>query len=180
MPSSVDSSDAPLSPCGGCAYSRRDFVTLGAGALAAIALAGCSSDGGGGGVGPITPPPPTAVLPPGVSIAGNTVTVDVTVASDLTQAPGLVFIIGRTNRPVLIVKSEAGTFAAATYRAFNATCPHAQTQNAWADAGADVRCEAHGSQFARNDGSVTAGVASRGLTALPTTRTGNTLTINAG
>jgi nitrite reductase/ring-hydroxylating ferredoxin subunit len=119
------------------------------------------------------------VLPPGVTINGNTVTVDVTVSSDLTEAPGLVFILGRTNRPVLLVKSEAGTLAAATYRAFNATCPHAQRQDLWFDAGSDVRCGAHNSQFDRATGQVTAGVASRGLTTLPITRTGNTLTINA-
>lgn len=180
MTATANSPDAPLSPCGGCAYSRRDFVTLGAGALAAIALAGCSSDSGGGGAGPITPPPPTAVLPAGVSISGNTVTVDVTVGNDLTESPGLVFIVGRTNRPVLLVKSESGTRAAATYRAFNATCPHQGTQTAWGDAGADVRCNDHGSQFDRANGQVTAGVASRGLTSLPITRAGNTLTINAG
>lgn len=179
MAESVSPEVSTPSACAGCVYSRRDFVTLGAGALAALALAGCSSDGGGA-TGTPTPPPPTNVLPPGFTISGGTITVDLTVASDLTEAPGLVVIIGRTPRPTLLVKSATGTRGAATYRAFNAACPHAGTQNAWADAGDDVVCQNHGSQFNRGTGAVTAGLASSGLRSLPTTRTGNTLTVNAG
>jgi nitrite reductase/ring-hydroxylating ferredoxin subunit len=167
------------SACGGCVYSRRDFVSLGAGALAALALAGCSSDGGGS-AGPEAPPPPTNVLPPGVTITGNTVTVDLTIGNDLTESPGILFILGRTARPVLLVKSESGTRAGATYRAFNAACPHAGTQNAWADAGSSVECQRHGSQFDRSTGAAVAGVASSGLRTLPATRASNVLTVNAG
>lgn len=167
------------SGCAGCVYSRRDFVSLGAGALAALALVGCSS-GDGESVGPPPTPPPTNTLPPGITLSGNTVTVDLTVSNDLTEAPGLLFILGRTNRPVLLVKSATGTLAAATYRAFNAACPHAGTQNQWEDAGSDVVCRNHGSQFDRATGAVTAGVASNGLRTLPASRAGNVLTVNAG
>lgn len=178
----MDDSTAPALPtagCTGCLYSRRDFVARSAGALAALALAGCASDGGTGS-GPNAPPPPTNVLPPGITISGNTVTVDLTVSNDLTESPGLFFILGRTNRPVLLVKSESGTLAGATYRAFNASCPHQGTQNAWADAGANVECQAHGSQFDRSSGQLQAGLASSSLRTLPATRTGNVLTVNAG
>lgn len=166
------------SACGGCVYSRRDFVSLGAGALAALALAGCSSDGGS--AGPEAPPPPTNVLPPGVTITGNTVTVDLTVGNDLTESPGLLFILGRTNRPVLLVKGETGTRAAATYRAFNAACPHEGVQNQWTDAGSSVECRRHGSQFDRATGAPTAGVANQSLRTLPVSRANNVLTVNAG
>jgi nitrite reductase/ring-hydroxylating ferredoxin subunit len=179
MSKSVSPEVPTPSACSGCAYSRRDFVSMSAGALAALALAACSSDGGDA-TAPPTPPPPTNQLPAGVTISGNTVTVDVSIGNDLTEAPGLLFILGRTTRPVLLVKSETGTRASATYRAFNAACPHAGTQNQWQDAGADVVCRNHGSQFDRSTGAVTAGLASSGLRSLPISRAGNVLTVNAG
>lgn len=151
-------------------------MAQGAALVAALALAACSSESG---TSPEdgTNPPPTNTLPPGITISGNVVTVNLAVSNDLTEFPGLVMILGRTTRPVLLVRS--GTTAAPVYRAYNAACPHQGTQNAWQDAGDDIRCERHGSQFARSNGAATAGVASRGLTTLPTTRAGNVLTVNA-
>jgi len=162
--------------CAGCAYTRRDFVSLGAGALAGLALVGCSDETS---TGSPNVPPMTDVLPAGVTITGNTVSVDVAVANALTQSPGLLFIIGRTARPVLLVRSAGATLAAATYRGFNAACPHAGTTNQWEDAGADVICRNHNSQFNRSTGAVSVGPATGGLQSLPTTRTGNVVTVDA-
>jgi nitrite reductase/ring-hydroxylating ferredoxin subunit len=164
--------------CGGCLVSRRGFLQLGSAALAGIALVGC---GGGAddatGPGP-TPPPPTNALPPGFSISGDVITVDVGVANDLTEDPGLVFILNRTRRPALLVRNGAGPTA--TYRGFLAVCPHAGNRDGWEPLGDDIQCGYHGSVFSRADGTVIAGVSPRGLTPLPTTRNGNLVQVNAG
>lgn len=163
-------SESPSS-CSACPVSRRDFVATGAASLAALALAACGADPTG------VPGPPTT-LPSGVTVDGSRIVVDLTATTQLSGGPGLLVITGRTPRPALLVRS--GTGDAATYQAFDATCPHAGATNDWQADTAVVRCLRHGSEFARSTGAVTGGVANRGLTPLPTSRTGSTLTVDAG
>jgi nitrite reductase/ring-hydroxylating ferredoxin subunit len=156
--------------CGACGISRRGFLSATAVAMIASLLEACGGDAGV--TGPVGPAPNPRTPPAGVSVSGNTITVDLTAATSLTGTPGFVVAFGAA-RPALIIRSGA------TYVAYDARCPHAGTATAWSIPGANVRCNNHGSEFRISDGALQVGPANTGLRVLPLTRTGDTLSIDA-
>lgn len=167
----------PLNPaaCAACEISRRGFVSMTTLAALGVALGACSSDGGGG---PTATPPPGGggnnppSQPAGVTLSGNTFTLDLTAANDLASV-GVLVLTGAT-RPALVVRPAANTFVA-----YDARCPHQQATNLWSLATGQLTCNNHGSRFSASDGTLAVGPATTGLTTLPIQRNGNTLTVNA-
>ncbi|MCU0622595.1 MAG: Rieske (2Fe-2S) protein [Gemmatimonadaceae bacterium] len=169
---------SPLNPaaCAACEITRRGFVSMATLAALGVAVGACSSgDGGGGPTGTLppgggTPNPPA--LPSGVTLSGNTFTLDLTASNDLATV-GLL-VLGGAARPALVVRSATNTFVA-----YDARCPHQQATNLWSLAGGQLTCNNHGSRFAAADGTLAVGPATSGLLTLPVQRSGNTLTVNA-
>jgi Rieske Fe-S protein len=149
----------------------------GAAVVASATLAACGS--GDQNVtapngGTTTPTP----LPPGVTVTGNLIAVDLTIMNDLQDTRGFLLLLNRTTKPALIVR--AGTTASPTYRGYNASCPHSGTRDLWDPSGSNsIICGAHNSIFDRATGAVVGGPAPRGLTTLPATKSGTTLTVDA-
>ncbi len=148
--------------------SRRDFLKESCSALALLSLTagssvvvvGCDSEGSG---------PPS--LSEGLTLNGNTLTVDLTQFSDLTEPNGSLWIADLD--VILINYAEDG------YRAFDAVCPHEeQDVRIYEPTGSEnyqLRCPAHDWTFAP-DGDPT-GKAQAGLSQFPTTKTGDTLQV---
>lgn len=170
--------------CAACEVSRRGFVSMATMAALGVVVAACgggsdapagpttpTTPGGGGGGGGGNPPP--ATLPTGVTRNGNVFTIDLTASNDLSSSG--VMVLGGASTPALIVRA-----APDTYRAFDARCPHAGTTNQWQVGSGLLQCNNHGSRFGALDGSLNAGPAASGLAALPTSRSGSTLTVTAG
>lgn len=126
--------------------SRREFTRLAG--LVCIAAA-CSSDDDG-----ITAP--TAA---GVTINGNTMTIDVAANAVLTQGSGMVLV---PQRSVLVVRTGNNQF-----QALSSVCTH-QACTVSSFNGSQLTCPCHGSQFATS-GAVTRGPATSALRSYPTT-----------
>ncbi len=146
---------------------RRNFVLDSAALLAAAALAAC---GGGGDSGDAVTGPgsgPGAGTTPGVTAAGSTVTVDLTIQSGLTMANAFLLI------------PEAKTFVIHLgnndFRAFTSVCTH-EGCDVDAFATGRIRCPCHGSQYDVS-GQVVMGPAPLPLRRFSASRSGNTLTI---
>ncbi len=162
--------------CLGCNVDRRRFVQTALLMAAGVALAQACGGGGDAGVGPTVPGGGSTgggSLPAGVSLAGNTLTVDLAQATALTGSPGFV-VITQTPTPILIVAANA------TYVAYDARCPHAQSTNFWAYNPPNMTCNNHGSTFVAATGALVLGPATSGLVSRAVQRAGNILTINAG
>lgn len=181
----AEASADPMNPaaCAACDVSRRGFVSMATLAALGVVVAACgggdtpagpttpTTPGGGGGGGGGNPPP--ATLPSGVTRNGNVFTIDLTASNDLANSG--VMVLGGAATPALIVRAAPDTF-----RAFDARCPHAGSTNLWQFGSGLLQCNNHGSRFAALDGALNTGPATSGLVALPTTRTGSTLTVTAG
>ncbi|HYE59266.1 MAG TPA: Rieske (2Fe-2S) protein [Rhodothermales bacterium] len=164
----------PLAPLTAPApLSRRGFLhgscLIGAmlvvGAPLATALSACDS-------GPGEDPDPgngNNTLPAGITISGNTVTLDLTQsgAAPLANVGGFLYI----RQANTVAVNIDGT----TIRAFSSTCPHEGNQVNQFSSGR-LECPTHGSQFNTN-GQVVRGPAVTGLTAFTVNRNGTTVTI---
>lgn len=147
---------------------RRHFVLDSAALLAAAALAACGGGGDSGdtATGPGSGGPGTGSTP-GVTAAGSTVTVDLTVQSGLTTANGFLLIAE--------VKTFVIHLGNNDFRAFTSVCTHEGCDvNAFATG--RIRCPCHGSQYDIS-GQVVVGPAPLPLRRFTASRSGNTLTI---
>lgn len=153
------------------AASRRGFLRdtcllgamLAAGTPLAAALSACDS---GAPDAPGTPPPAGN----GVSVSGNTVTLDLARpgASTLAASGGFLYI-GAANTVAVNVD---GT----TIRAFSSVCPH-QGNAVNQFRGGELVCPSHNSHFAPTTGARLSGPAPSGLRAYTVSRSGDTVTI---
>jgi cytochrome b6-f complex iron-sulfur subunit len=151
--------------------SRRSFLhgsclmgaMLAVGAPLATALSACDSgpdDGGGG--------PPAN----GITISGNTVTLDLTKSGAVPLAAAGGFLHIRQANTVAV--NVDGT----EIRAFSSICPHEGNQVSRFENGRLV-CPTHDSRF-DTAGRRVSGPAIAGLDAFTVSRTGNTVTITKG
>jgi cytochrome b6-f complex iron-sulfur subunit len=154
--------DDAVAGCGGCGgVSRREFVErAGLAALAAAFLASCANPTG----------PNLGTASAGVTVVGNKITIDLTVATQLTQAQGGI-IVNTATTPVLVLNAGAGT-----YRALNGVCPHEGRTNGWSYDGSTVVCVFHNSTFS-SSGSLLGGPSPTGLRSYATSVSGTTLTV---
>ena len=150
--------------------SRRSFLHTSCGAAALLALgfplAACDS-------GSNTPDEPKPLPGDGITVNGNTITLDLTGsrASQVSVANGFLYLEAAGT----IVLNVDGT----TIRAFSSVCPH-QGFAVDAFSGGALLCSrrdgAHGSQFSPA-GAVVRGPASGPLRAFAVSRSGNAVTI---
>lgn len=132
---------------------RRGFLTAaGASTLSALLLAACGGDSDAP-----TAPVGNGNLPPGVERTGNTLRVNLAVATAL-QAPNGFLIV--TQPPTIIVNAGGGS-----YKAFTAVCTHAGCL-VGSFANGRITCPCHGSQYDLN-GQVVAGPAPAALATYP-------------
>jgi Rieske Fe-S protein len=168
-PSTGTPADPSVHPCFAECLSRRGFVSASTAALLSAALAACGgggdgptgTNGGGGGGGG------NASLPAGVTVNGNTISIDLTQQTALANANGFLFVPS----PGRVIVLNAGD----TFRAYSSVCPHEQSDVSNFSNGR-FTCPAHGSQFDAT-GRVVTGPAARDLTAATVNRSGNTLTV---
>lgn len=139
--------------------TRRALLVAGAGASAA-ALAACSSPSTDGAASPNnSAPSATSALPPG------------TVVQKLADIP-----VGGTasakvdGLTLLLAQPRAGKV-----EAYSAVCPHQGC--VVAPAGAEFQCPCHGSRFEAATGAVISGPATRSLTPIAVTVSGDKVTV---
>lgn len=161
--------------------SRAEFLqTAGKAALFAalgITAVSCSSDSGPTSVeidepDDVTPPDGDGNNDgPGITVNGNTITIDLTKSdvSALAQSEGWINIT-QSGANVIVIN------AAGTFRAFDNNCPHASCRTSWEYGNTQLTCTCHNSVFS-NQGQRLAGPATRGLTGFSLTRSGDILTI---
>ncbi len=144
---------------------RREFLALSAEAMAAVLLAGCSSDSGD-----VAGPNGNGEVPgEAVQITGNTITVRLSVVPALSATPGFLLI---SQARVVVIHTSGND-----YRAFTSVCTHGKCDvNAFS--GDRIRCPCHGSEY-DTDGMNVAGPAQSPLTpfALSLDSVAQTLTI---
>jgi cytochrome b6-f complex iron-sulfur subunit len=163
---------------------RAEFLrTAGSAALLAalgISLPGCA--GGdptnpSGGTPPVTPPPTDNTgATPGLSVSGNSLTVDLSVAaySGLLALGGWSLIVRTVSgRSLSVLLVNVGDNR---IRAFSSVCPHQGCNNSWQYSGSRFRCTCHDSVF-ENSGQRVSGPAPRDLTEYAASRNGNSLVI---
>ena len=147
--------------------ARRDFIKK-SGALAAMSMfglaffTGCSDDSDSG------PGRPMASPNTGVSVSGNTITIDLTVATDLAAAGAWTLLV---QSRVLVVNLGNNRFSALT-----SVCTHSGCDRSWTYSNEVFTCTCHTSRF-RTDGTVISGPANRPLASYATTLNNNVLTI---
>jgi nitrite reductase/ring-hydroxylating ferredoxin subunit len=137
--------------------NRREFIKLGCSALAVVGaadlLAACDSAGTSTGTGT------------GITVSGNTVTIDLTQATQLTKSAGIVNI---SSLKMVVINAKEG------YKAFSSVCLHeGETVNEFD--GTSMRCPSHGWKYS-SAGAVTAG-GSGTLKSYTVVTNGTTLTI---
>lgn len=149
------------------ALSRRDFVSTGAiAALAGALAAACGGGSDGGATGPIGNGNTSAT---GVTYAGGVLTLPLANLAKLAAAGGYLITNGDGNdvqsttgvRPNVIVINTGND----TYRAFTSICTHEQC-TLGEFAASRIRCFCHGSEYDAA-GKVVVGPATRALTEYP-------------
>jgi cytochrome b6-f complex iron-sulfur subunit len=148
---------------------RREFIKK-SGALAAMSLfgvaffTGCSSDEDT----QPTPNPPAGGS--GITVSGNTITVNLDLATALANTGGWALVV---EAQTLIVNTGSNNFSALT-----SVCTHTgfNCNNQWTFASNVFTCNCHGSRF-RTDGVVVNGPARDPLKAYTTNLNGKTLTV---
>jgi len=151
--------------------SRKAFLkTAGSVALFAvlgITLPGCGSEDAENIMGPEPEEPPSQDT--GISISGNTITIDLTkddTSSLATSGAWALIAAAQT----LVVNVEG------TFRAFTSVCTHSGCDRQWNYSNQLFTCTCHGSRF-NNRGEVVQGTATRDLTEFSVTRNNNVVTI---
>lgn len=144
--------------------SRRALLQAGAFGLAALALPACGGPtGSGGGFG-------NDVVTGKGTVAGNTLTIDTTLAANAAlQQPGGSVLFDTGADVVIVVRT--GDAAAL---ALSAVCTHAGCLVGWAGGAFDCPC--HGSQFSTT-GAVKVGPARTALTRYTATVSGATIAV---
>ncbi len=161
----------PPEPADGAAdCSRRGFLkstcfvgaALAFGVPLATTLSACDAAGDGGGD-----------TPSGVTISGNTITLDLTQsgASGLAASGGFLYLSAAQT----VVVNTDGT----TIKAFSSVCPH-EGQAVRQYSGGELVCPSHDSHFSPTTGARLSGPARAGLDAFSVTRSGNTVTVSKG
>ena len=155
----------PESTSAGPDCSRRDFLqrscVVGAVLALGLPLSACDSGGDGG-----TPDPPAGGS--GITISGNTITLDLTKADTAGLASGGGFLVIASKRVIVIN-------AAGTVRAFTNVCTH-QGNPVSQFNGSQMICPTHNSRF-DTSGARVSGEASGPLRAYATSTAGTTVTV---
>ena len=148
--------------------SRRRFLEK-AGTSAALAMFGaafftsCSEDEDN----TPTPPPNGGGTGNGITVAGNTVTIDLGIQNSLTNDGSWLLIIEAQT----LVARVGGSFIALT-----SVCTHSACDRDWSYSNEEFTCTCHNSKF-DTSGNVLQGPALLPLTEFATSVAGNTLTI---
>ncbi|MEN2281989.1 Rieske (2Fe-2S) protein [Algoriphagus sp. SE2] len=153
--------------------SRREFIEK-SGLTAALTLFGigfftsCTNSDDMQPTGsPGTPMNPGSGGSTGITVSGNTITVDLTVQTNLNADGGwLLITAGKT-----LVSKVGSEFVALT-----SVCTHSGCDNNWSFSDSTYNCSCHGSKFDAQ-GNVISGPATQPLKVYDTAVTGNTLTI---
>jgi Rieske Fe-S protein len=153
------------------AVNRSEFLrTAGSCALViamGLPIAGCSvTDSEGEEVPDDTP----ATGDNGITVEGNTITIDLTKEGGQPLASSGGWLV--SSAAGIIALNIDGTLI----RAFTNSCPHQGVKNQWNYSNGTLVCNAHGSAF-DNNGSVVNGPAESDLTEYSVSRDGNIVTI---
>ncbi|MEI6373563.1 MAG: Rieske (2Fe-2S) protein [Actinomycetes bacterium] len=141
---------------------ERRQVLIGTAVVAsAVALAACGS-GGGGAASSSAAPDPSSESPTGGSGALASTT-------DVPSGGGVV--VESDGQSYVITQPVTGT-----YKCFSAVCPH-QGCNCSKVADGTIDCPCHGSRFAVDTGDVVQGPATTGLTSVPISVSGTSITL---
>jgi Rieske Fe-S protein len=154
---------------GQLSVERREFLKK-TGSLAVMSMMGiafftsCTSEDDA------TPTPnnPPAGGSSGITIAGNSITINLNQATALSAAGGWLLI---TEAQLLVVNLGSNN-----YNALTSICTHSQCDRNWSFASSVFTCSCHGSRF-NTDGTVVTGPAASPLRNFPTSRSGEILTI---
>ncbi|MBN7813118.1 Rieske (2Fe-2S) protein [Algoriphagus sp. H41] len=103
----------------------------------------------------------------GISLSGNTITIDLTIQTGLAAAGGWLLIVNART----LVANVGGS-----YRALSSTCTHQGCFDSWTYAGERYTCNCHGSTF-DSQGNVVSGPATASLDQYAVSVSGTTLTI---
>lgn len=144
--------------------ARREFLRK-TGATAVMSLFGVSFFTGCSGDDPSPNPPAPGN---GITVAGNTITVDLNIATALAAAGGWTLVV---TAQTLIVNLGSDTFSALT-----SICTHEGCDRDWTFASNVFTCTCHGSRF-NTSGAVLGGEATQPLRSYATSLNGNILTI---
>ena len=109
-------------------------------------------------------------MPSGVTISGNTITLDLTQSGASALAPSGGFLYLAAAKTVIV--NTDGT----TIKAFSSVCPH-EGNAVQSFMGGQLICPTHNSHFNPSTGAVLSGPARSGLTAYTASRSGNTVTV---
>jgi cytochrome b6-f complex iron-sulfur subunit len=160
------------------AVSRRGFLTAAGMSFVAATLAGCG--GAADTIGPASMTggtntsgngsSPAGTLPPGVTIAGSAVVINLVTQSALASAGGFLVVNSGTVH-AMVVNLGGNTFSA-----FTSVCTHDGCNNSWTFTGTRFQCNCHGSQF-NTTGAAVVGPASLPLTMYPAAFDMNTNTV---
>ena len=140
---------------------RRQVLVGTAVVASAAALAACGA-GGGGATSSSAVPAPSSETPTGGSTA---------LASTADVPSGGGVIVESNGQSYAVTQPEPGTF-----KCFSAVCPH-QGCNCSQVADGTIDCACHGSRFAVATGDVVQGPATTGLTPVPITVAGTSITL---
>lgn len=146
---------------------RREFIRK-SGALAAMSLfgvaffTGCSSDEDT----QPTPNPPAGGS--GITVSGNTITINLDLATALANTGGWALVV---EAQTLIVNTGSNNFSALT-----SVCTHSNCDRNWTFASNVFTCTCHGSRF-DTSGAVLTGPAIQPLRSYATSLNGKTLTV---
>ncbi|GAB3218928.1 Rieske (2Fe-2S) protein [Algoriphagus aestuariicola] len=153
--------------------SRRDFLEeaglgLVYGTLGLTFFTSCSSTEDADPV-PKTPSGNTgnAGAGTGITISGNTVTIDLTIQTGLAASGGWLLIV---NAKVLVAN------VGGSYTALTSVCTHQGCSDSWTFSSGRYTCNCHGSVF-NSSGAVLSGPATQNLDQYSASVSGNTLTI---
>jgi cytochrome b6-f complex iron-sulfur subunit len=146
---STNESPTTCADCVAKQLTRRGFVSAATASLVAAALAACGG-GGDGGVGPGGGGGGGGSPTTGVTVTGNTVAIDITLATRLAETNGVLFIPEASTVVVNLGNEQ--------FRAFTSVCTHQQGAVNRLENGA-LQCDSHGSRFNPSTGAVMVGPA---------------------
>lgn len=146
---------------------RREFIRK-SGALAAMSLFGVAFFTSCGSDDDTQPNPNPPVGGSGITVSGNTITVNLDLATALANTGGWALVV---EAQTLIVNTGSDNFSALT-----SVCTHSNCDRNWTFASNVFTCTCHGSRF-NTSGAVLTGPAIQPLKSYATSLSGKTLTV---